>query len=293
MLKVLSRGQSYGAPCVLLLGGFDGMHVGHRTLAEAAKKYGCAVGLTSMWGNKRGGDVFTFPERRYIYESLGLDFVYEIEFSEQFKTTPPEEFAEELFSLFPLKAIVCGEDFRFGRGAAGTPQYLREIAPCPVETVSLMRVGGEKVATSHMKELLSSGDVKELNAFLCGGYFVQGKVEHGRGVGGKTLGYPTVNIAFPRGKFPLKEGVYGGRVQTPQGDFPAIVNFGARPTFGVEEFKTEAYLDGFAGDLYGAEIRIFPTEYYRPVQKFQSAEALKEQLGRDILRLRQGEKDEL
>ncbi len=292
MLKVLSRGQGYNYPCVLLLGGFDGMHVGHRSLVRAAEKYGCTAGLTSMRGNKRGGNVFTFPEREYIYKNLGLDFVYEIDFSEEFRNTPPEKFAEELFSLFSLRAVICGEDFRFGKAAAGTPQYLKKIAPCPVEVIPLMREGGEKVATSRMKELISSGNMADLNRFLCGGYFVQGTVEHGRGVGGKTLGFPTVNITFPRDKFPVKEGVYGGTVQTPSGEYPAIVNFGARPTFGVEESKVEAYLDGFSGDLYGALIRVYPKEYYRPVQKFPSAKELERQLARDVKRLHggQGEK---
>ncbi len=101
-----------------------------------------------------------------------------------------------------------------------------------------------------------------------------------------------MNITFPRDKFPVKEGVYGGTVQTPSGEYPAIVNFGARPTFGVEESKVEAYLDGFSGDLYGALIRVYPKEYYRPVQKFPSAKELERQLARDVKRLHggQGEK---
>ena len=81
--------------------------------------------------------------------------------------------------------------------------------------------------------------------------------------------------------------MHGGHVETPAGNFPAIVNIGARPTFHVAEKKIEAYLEGFSGSLYGETVRVFPEELYRPTMAFPSAEALKEQLARDICRLRE------
>lgn len=285
MLKALARGEGFVGRCVLLLGGFDGIHVGHAELIAAAGKYGLPVGVTSISGGKTGGDLFTFAEREYLYERAGLSFAYETPFSESLKNTTAEAFLDELFSLFSVEALICGEDFRFGKDAAGTPELLKRVAPCAVEVLSLRSCGGEKVSSSRIKILLSEGSMSEANALLTVPYFIQGTVEHGRRVG-RTLGFPTVNLTLPTEKRLVREGVYGGYAETPCGRFPAILNIGARPTFGVDEKKAEAYLDGFSGDLYGKTVRLFPTEFYRPVIGFSDADGLKAQLETDIGRLR-------
>ena len=204
----------------------------------------------------------------------------EIEFTEQFKNTAAEEFIEQLFETIPAKAVFCGEDFRFGRGALGTPELLKALAPCPVEVLPLLGEAGQKVSVSQIKAYLSEGCIEEVNRLLSVGYFLEGRVERGRGVG-HTLGFPTLNVSFPKEKFALLDGVYGGYVETKKGEYPAIINFGARPTFDVTERKVEAYLKGFSGDLYGRDVRIFPTKFLRPVQKFSSQEELINQLQKD------------
>jgi len=283
MLKTFSAWN--GQPCALLLGGFDGFHCGHRTLFSAAKQTGLPVGLTTISGNKAGGDVFTFSERETIFLREGFDFCEELRFAD-IKELSAQDFFAGLLERFPIKAVFCGEDFRFGKDALGTPQLLKELSPCPVHVLPLLTADGEKLAVSKMKRLIAEGSVFELSRLLGYDYFVQGEVEHGRRVG-RTVGFPTVNIRFPTEKFPLKEGVYGGTAQTPFGVFPAVVHFGSRPTFGLQERVVEAYLDGFSGDLYGQTVRICPQKYYRPVQKFASAEALRKQLERDVKRLQE------
>ena len=139
---------------------------------------------------------------------------------------------------------------------------------------------GTKISTSQVKECLQRGDLEGANAHLSDDYFISGIVEHGREVGRK-IGFPTLNLTYPKEKFPLREGVYGGNVQTEKGTYSAIINFGARPTFGVEEKKIEAYLEGFSGDLYGAQVQIYPKTFLRPIQKFDSDEALVNQLMKD------------
>ena len=124
-------------------------------------------------------------------------------------------------------------------------------------------------------------EIEKVNALLCTPYFVRGIAEHGRAVG-RTYGFPTANLRLPSGKFPLKEGVYAARARLENGaEYPAIVNFGPCPTFGVEARKTEAHLVGFQGDLYGEEVTLFPVKLLRPVRKFQSKEALEKQLEAD------------
>ena len=284
MLKFLHDGKKELDACALLLGGFDGLHLGHRLLLEEAKKTGLSVGITSIIGGK-GGCLFTAKEREVIFARTGVDFVYEIDFTDEVRSTSAEDFLRDLFDLIPTKAVFCGEDFRFGRDALGTPELLKKHTPCAVNVLKIAEWGGKKVSISTCKELLSCGELRKLNELLIEPYFMQGEVEHGRQVG-RTYGFPTLNLTLPAEKLSPKEGVYGGYAETPKGRYKTIVNVGARPTFGVEEKKIEAYLDGFSGDLYGETVRIYPTEFYREITKFSNAYELKKQLEKDIERLR-------
>ena len=267
-------------PCALLLGGFDGLHVGHASLLKAARQTGLHVAITSIGGVKKGGDLFTREERRTIFRVAGVSYVLEFSFTEQLRATSAEDFIKKILERVNAKALFCGEDYRFGKGAAGTPALLKSIAPCPVNVLPLTLVDGEKAAVSHIKELLASGKMQEANA-ICGGFFLQGEVEHGRQVG-RTYGFPTLNLTYPDGKFPMKEGVYGGTVKTPVGEFASIIHFGARPTFGVQERKVEAHLKGFSGDLYGATVRVEPKRFLREICTFSSREELEAQLQKDL-----------
>ncbi len=287
-MLILSEEGRFDAPCALLLGGFDGLHRGHDALLKRAKATGLPVGISSIFGGKAGGELFTRSERRYIFSQAGIAFVLEFAFSEAFRMTPPEDFLRDLFARVDARAVFCGEDFRFGRDAAGTPERLRALAPCPVTVLPLAEEGGEKIATSRIKRMVAKTDTAAADALLLHPYFVEGRVEHGRHVGGPVLGFPTLNLSVPPEKTHPGDGVYAGYAETPAGTYPAIVNFGARPTFGVAEKKVEAYLDGFSGDLYGADVRIYPTRFLRPVQKFDGIESLKAQLLRDKEALRRG-----
>ncbi len=282
-MLIRSFGEPFGSPCALVLGGFDGLHAGHMSLLAEAKNTGLPIVLTTMYGGK-GRELFLREERREIFSRAGIDVLIEIEFNEACKNTPAERFAGALFSEFDAKAVFCGEDFRFGKDACGTPELLRRLAPCPVAALPVKTIGGEKISASMIKQMLARGDMA-LSELLPFGYFVQGVVEHGREVG-RTYGFPTLNLTPPPEKLLPPDGVYGGMCATPQGDYSCIVNLGARPTFGVEERKIEAYLDGFSGNLYGETVRVYPTERFRGVEKFPSQEALRGQLERDIQRLR-------
>jgi len=277
---MLSIGCRILTPCALLLGGFDGLHAGHMTLVEAAKRTALPVAITGITGVKAGGNVFTEQEREIIFREAGISCAAELSFTEELKNTSAEEFLAQLLAKIPAKAIFCGEDFRFGKGALGTPTLLKELCSCPVTVLPLKTENGEKVSVTAIKRLLDEGRLPAVNRLLFHGYFIGGVVEHGRRVG-RTYGFPTANLTFPSEKHPVRDGVYRGRVVTPCGEYPSIIHFGARPTFGVTEKKIEAYLDGFSGDLYGASVRVYPEEFLRPVQTFSSPQELREQLARD------------
>ena len=286
-MLIVSQAQAFGAPCALLLGGFDGLHRGHGALLARAGETGLPVGITSILGGKAGGELFTREERRRLFERAGAAFCMEFEFDERFRDTSPEDFLRSLFSRVRAGAVFCGEDFRFGRDAAGTPLLLKALAPCPVTVLPLAEAGGEKIATSRIKRMVAEGDIAGANELLLSPYFLAGRVEHGRHVGGPVLGFPTANLSLPPEKVLPREGVYAGSVRTEKGEYPAVINIGARPTFGVAEKKAEAYLDGFSGDLYGERVCVLPARFLRPVMKFADADALKAQLGRDIARMRE------
>lgn len=280
-MLIVSGQEGYPAPCALLMGGFDGLHLGHGALLCRARETGLPVGVMSVLGGKAGGELFTRTERRTLFARAGIDFCVEFDFSDGFRNTPPEDFLHALFARVGAAALFCGEDFRFGRGAAGDTRLLTRLAPCPVTVLPPVLEGGEKISTSRIKALVAASEMRGANALLLCPYFAEGRVEHGRHVGGPVLGFPTLNLSVPPEKVLPADGVYAGRAETPAGSYPAIVNFGARPTFGVTEKKIEAYLDGFSGDLYGADVRIFPERFLRPVMKFASADALRAQLERD------------
>ena len=280
-------------PCALLLGGFDGLHLGHRVLLECAKKSGLPVGITSITGGK-GKALFTQTEREYLFSQNGVRFVLEFPFTDDLKNTSAEEFLRGILGRLDVKLIVCGEDFRFGKDAAGTAELIGRLANCPVSIQKTVKYLAEesgrtrKFSSSACKEFLKRGELSLLNAclysssedFYRGAYFIGGEVEHGRQVG-RTYGFPTLNLSVPKNKLLPPDGVYGGVAATPEGNFQTIVNIGARPTFGVEERKIEAHLLDFSGDLYGAAVRVYPTRFLRPISRFTCAEALKEQLARD------------
>lgn len=296
-MLTLSFGEKIGVPCALVLGGFDGLHLGHRVLLSEAKKTGLPVAVTTMFGGK-GKALFTRAEREFLFARAGVDIAIEIAFTQTFQDTSAQDFLVALFRSVDARLLVCGEDFRFGRDAEGTAELLKRYAKDvsiqkTVEAFSGESGRAQKISTSACKSYLEAGELPALNAYLetadfyGSAYFVQGEVEHGREVG-RTYGFPTLNLSAAEEKLLPPDGVYGGLCATPKGNFPTILNIGSRPTFGVSERKIEAYLYGFSGDLYGATVRLYPTEFYRPIEKFSSAEALKAQLQKDISRLEKG-----
>ena len=268
---------------VLLLGGFDGLHVGHRQLLACAKTYGFPVGVMTIVGVKEGS-LFTLTEREWIFKNAGVDFVFELPF-ETIKDLPAKRFVQMLEEQFAPAAFVCGEDFRFGRGAQGDAALLKRITSIKVDVLPLLEKDGQKVSSSTVKKLLSEKDLPRANALLSEPYFLMGAVKEGRRVG-RLLGFPTANIGYPEGKFTLPHGVYETAVQVDGKTYKAITNFGAQPTFLEGQVCVEAHLDGFSGDLYGQTLTVHFLRFLRPIQRFENAEALKAQLASDLQSLR-------
>ena len=152
----------------------------------------------------------------------------------------------------------------------------------------LITIDGEKISSTKIKAHLASGQAEKANELLGEEFFLLGTVVRDRGVG-RTLGFPTANIAYPKEKYPIKQGVYETRVCVDGKDYQAITNYGNRPTFQSDAIVTETYLDGFSGELYGKELKIRFIRRLREIKKFQTVEALRAQLKEDIRRVREND----
>lgn len=268
----------------MLLGGFDGLHLGHRRLLSCAKQSGLPVGLMTIVGGKAQENIFTFAERELIFRESGADFVFELPFSE-IKDLSAEAFLQKLIAEFNPKLFVCGTDFRFGAGALGTPETIKQATQVRVETQDLLEMYGAKVSSRAIKSLLQQGEIEKANVLLGQNFFLVGEVVKDRQIG-RTLGFPTANIPYPKEKFPLKQGVYETRVCVDGKTYKGITNYGARPTFENTQVLTETYLDGFDGDLYGKTLKVEFVRFLRKIEKFESVDGLKAQLQADIRTVR-------
>ena len=268
----------------MLLGGFDGLHLGHRQLLSRAKESGLPVGVMTIVGGKGQTNLFGFAEREIIFKENGADFVFELPFAE-IKDLSADDFLALLYREFSPKLFVCGEDFRFGAGAKGDVKTLQGLDTVRVKILPLVEKHGEKISSGTIKNHLALGDVQTANELLGENFFLLGEVVKDRQVG-RTIGFPTANVLYPSEKFPLKTGVYETKIWVGKDTYRGITNYGARPTFDNDHVLTESYLDGFNGDLYGKTIKVEFVRYLRDIQKFDSVDGLKKQLQTDIEKVR-------
>ena len=268
----------------MLLGGFDGLHVGHRQLLERAKESGLPIGVMTMSGVKQENSLFTFSEREKIFQSAGVDFVFELSFDEV-KDLTPVEFLQLLEREFSPKRFVCGSDFRFGKNAEGNANNIKEATQVCVDVLPLLKIKEVKVSSTCIKRLLKEGDLATANQLLGHPFFLMGEVYHDRQVG-RSIGFPTANIAYPQEKFPLKMGVYETRVAVDGVVYKGITNYGARPTFDNGEIVTETHLLGFEGNLYGRTLQVEFIRFLRENKRFESVEDLQAQLEKDSRQVR-------
>ena len=294
-MKRFTLQNESSSPCVMALGYFDGVHLGHRAVIEKAVSEAKARGILSAvftfteQGNcKRkkaeAGEIYTPAHRCELFEEMGVDFVVMPDFSD-FCSLSPQKFVEILCSRFGATAFSCGNDFRFGKNAAGTAQQLSCLAKEQgFETYVLDEVciDNVRVSSTRIRKLLLQGDIKKANFLLGTPYNISADV-----VGGKHLGrarlYPTINQSFSSTSVIPKFGVYASRVCMEDKIMPAVTNIGVCPTFeGQTEPTAETHIIDTEVDLYGKKVKVELLEYLRPEQKFQSVEALKEQISVDI-----------
>ena len=281
-------------PLAVALGYFDGVHLAHKSVIEKAvsfKEKGLtpAVFSFTMDDNcplkKKGAHLLeSLEDKKKRIGDLGCEIFFCPPFS-SFMSLSPEEYAKKLLiDTFNAKAVVCGYDYRFGKGAEGDASLLKEILePVGVEVVTLPAFlnEGEPVSSTRIRDLLLEGNMEKANELLGYKFSIDYEVVHGRHLG-NTLGFPTINQLFPEKRIAPKFGVYKTLVTTDEGHFLGVTNVGRKPTVGETDYiSAETYIDGFKGDLYGKKVRIEFETFLRPEMKFPSIEELKKAIAND------------
>ena len=289
---------------VVAIGNFDGVHLGHRavlgeTLETARAASVPALALTfephPRTFFRPQQPVFRLTDARRKAELLleaGMEGVVSLAFNADFAQLTAQAFIEmHLVKGLEASHVVAGHDFHFGKNRAGTPDLLKRqgrehgFGVTLIEPFEDPAHPGEVVSSSRIRSALGEGDIATANRLLARPFDASGTVVAGAKLG-RTLGYPTANLKLPE-ETGLRHGIYAVRLRRADGSLhDGVASYGRRPTFDNGAPLLETFVFDFADDLYGEEIAILFHGWIRPEEKFESAEALVEQMDRDSLAAR-------
>ena len=287
-------------PLHLALGVFDGVHRGHQALvrrlvggAEAAGALALAATFDPLPGRVLAQDppqstLADAPERAELLLHAGADGVVIFTFDKAFSEQSAEAFIDRVTRAGDVQRIVVGPDFQFGHGregAVGTLAGLGAQLGFAVTAVDPIAIGGAVVSSTRIRAALRAGDLASAQALLGRPYSIRGTVVHGE-QRGRTLGFPTINVAPPPEKLLPQDGIYATWVTVDGRRYRGATSLGVRPTFGGGPRKLESFLLDFSGDIYGHEATVAFVERLRDEERFDSAEALSRQIARDVERTR-------
>jgi len=281
------------------LGSFDGVHRGHQAVIGNAVSEAEARGLKSavitfhpppiavLRPQVQLVQLSALSRRAALIAELGADELVIVRFDREFAALAADAFATRVLAgALGARHVSVGANFHYGQGARGNPEKLAEEGRrlgFDVHVEPLLEVDGAPVSSSRVRELIASGAVEQAGALLGRPPWVEGAVVHGE-ARGRELGFPTANLALvPRSAIPAV-GVYAGAAHLPGSSHPAAINIGYNPTFTDDRsaVRVEAYLLDFDADIYGSPIRLDLIHRLRDEIRYDSVDALLEQLHRDV-----------
>ncbi len=273
--------EAGSGPRSVAIGTFDGVHLGHREVIRGADTVLTfdPHPLSVIHPEATPRLISTFNVKRDLIAGLGVDELVVIPFDKGFASQTAEEFVQDvLIDRLGAEQVSVGENFRFGKGAKGTPEFLREHDRFETRVVPLVEAAGETISSSHIRGLVAAGEVGPAAEFLGGPFLFEGEVVTGDRRG-RDLGMPTANLV-PDDRYVVPgHGVYAAWAH----GYPAAVNVGVRPTFETGRgLVVEAHLIGFEGDIYGETLRIAFLERLRGEKRFESVDDLVAQMNRDV-----------
>jgi len=283
---------------IIALGFFDGVHLGHQALlrrcTEMAQALGAVPGAITfrrhpqaLFASHVPPLINTVEDREALLRHYGMEKVHILPVTEEVMSTPWAVFLEKLLEKGAV-GFVCGEDFRFGHRGEGNARLLQQFCeekglPCAVISDQMLR--GQRISSTHIRQLLEAGDVEAAAQLLGHPHMLSGEVMSGRKLG-RTIGIPTANLWIPEGVLVPKFGVYACVAHVEGKQIPAVTNIGTRPTVGGHRVTVEPWLLDFQGDLYGKALTLRFYSFLRPEEKFDSLDALKDQIRRDAQKTR-------
>jgi riboflavin kinase / FMN adenylyltransferase len=263
------------------IGTFDGVHRGHREVIRGADTVLTFEPhpMSVIHPEATPKLISTFPVKRDLIAGLGVDELVVIPFDKGFSGQSAEDFVQHvLIDRLSAAQVSVGENFRFGKGARGTPEFLSARKEFETRVVPLVEAAGETISSSHIRGLVAAGEVGLAAEFLGGPFLFEGEVVPGD-KRGRELGMPTANLVPDDAYVCPGHGVYAAWAH----GHPAAVNVGVRPTFATGRgLLVEAHLIGFDGDIYGETLRIAFLDRLRGEKRFNSVDELVTQMNRDV-----------
>ena len=287
---------------MVAVGKFDGEHRGHQkiiaTMLTVAREQGLKTAIftfgtppAAVVSGQRRPQILTNEERRERLHQAGIDYIVEYPFDAEIAAMDGEDFVREiLLGAMRMRAIVGGEDLRFGKAGAVNAAKLKSLGErlhFSVYIIQKETEAGEEIGSSLIREALAAGDMAKANTLLGMPYTAEGVVQHGNGIGNRILGFPTINLLLPAGKLLPRRGVYQTETVLPDGrTFRSITNVGTNPSVEQDHLshrlRLESFLLDFSGNLYDTRVRLRFLRFIRPEKKFASLTALKQQIMADL-----------
>lgn len=281
------------------LGYFDGIHLGHQAVLDKALRKAEEKGLTpvvmlfdihprKLLTGRVPPMLLSEERKRKLLEQKGFEVV-DFDFRRAMNYSPEEFEKKVLLGELNVRVVVCGYDYRYGKGGKGNSETLKsELSATGTEVYSISPVylGDEAVSSTKIRHLINDGEIEKANAMLGDFFTYDFTVEKGDGIGHK-LGFPTINQFFPEDFIIPKYGVYASRVKIDGRYYSSVTNIGVRPTVSGENMRSETCILDFEGDLYGKNVEVSLMKFLREEKKFPSVEELKQAVSNDIKRTRE------
>lgn len=284
--------------CVLTIGNFDGVHLGHRAILNQVHQLAAEKQLPSVvmvfeplpieYFSPKDAPVrlMNLREKLSAFKATAIDFVVVCRFDASFANLSAEAFVQTILHQgLNAKQVVVGDDFRFGKARQGDFSLLQQYGQrLGFDTLDLMtfQVDNDRVSSTRIRQALKRQDLKQASNLLGAPFSFQGRVIHGKKLG-RQIGFRTLNLNPKRIQMPL-EGVYSvcvsGLTET---ELPGIANIGIRPTVDGHRPSIEVHLFNWQKDVYGAHIGVKIVEFIRPEMKFDGIDALKAQIEKDVV----------
>jgi len=280
--------------CVLTIGNFDGVHLGHQELliklVSKSKKMGLpslvisfSVTPETFFGRPKAR-LSSFRDKHLFLKSLGVDKHLLVRFNKSFSEISAASFINQiLVQKIGIKHCFIGDDFRFGKDRLGDFSMLKNASHennFTIEKINSVLLDGRRVSSSGVRDLLSEGDFISAEKFLGRPFSISGKVAHGEKLG-RTIGFPTANISIHRKLSPVL-GVYSVLIQLKSKTYNGVCNVGKRPTLGGNKTLLEVFIFDFNKEIYGEYVTIIFKQKCREEEKFESFEALQKQIKKDV-----------